>query len=94
MTRPAIHIHTTAPSPCLSPQVFGSAGGPHLVVAPLAVYQNWANECKQFTPSLTFFKFHGSAAERSRLLARADVTYGEYDVYITTYATESPLSAL
>ncbi len=56
MTRPAIHIHTTAPSPCLSPQVFGSAGGPHLVVAPLAVYQNWANECKQFTPSLTFFK--------------------------------------
>jgi len=48
-------------------KVYGSAGGPHLVVAPLAVYQNWANECKQFTPSLTFFKLHVSASERSRL---------------------------
>ena len=31
------------------------------VVAPLAVYQNWANECKAFTPELSFFKLHGSA---------------------------------
>ena len=26
------------------------AVGPSLVVAPLAVFQNWANECKAFTP--------------------------------------------
>ncbi|KAL3918383.1 MAG: hypothetical protein SGPRY_006042, partial [Prymnesium sp.] len=41
------------------------AVGPSLVVAPLAVYQNWANECKSFTPELTFFKLHGSAQART-----------------------------
>lgn len=53
-----------------------SAAGPSLVVAPLAVYQNWANECKQFTPVLTFFKLHGSAAERDRLMQRSDGDHG------------------
>ena len=61
--------------------------GPALVVAPLAVYQNWANECKRFTPELTFFKLHGSAHERNALLERADVVYAEYDLFITTYET-------
>ena len=61
--------------------------GPHLVVCPLAVIQNWASECKQFTPSLTFCKIHGTSAERNEILSRRDVTYGEYDVYITTYDT-------
>ena len=86
LSRQRRHSHRSS---CCVPgwQVFGSAGGPHLVVAPLAVYQNWANECKQFTPSLTFFKLHGSSAERARLLARSDVCYGEYDVYVTTYDT-------
>lgn len=67
-------------------KVRGSVG-PSLVVAPLAVYQNWANECKQWTPVLTFFKVHGSAAERAKIMQRMDVTYGEYDVYVTTYDT-------
>lgn len=44
--------------------------GPALVVAPLAVYQNWANECKKFTPELTFFKLHGSAQERPPIHAQ------------------------
>eukprot|EP00967_Tisochrysis_lutea_P116562 scaffold187801_cov20-Tisochrysis_lutea.AAC.1 len=61
--------------------------GPSLVVAPLAVYQNWANECKRFTPDLTFFKLHGSGHERSVLLERSDVVYAEYDVFVTTYET-------
>ena len=43
--------------------------GPHLVVTPLAVLQNWANEIKKFTPDLTFVKVHGAASERDRLLA-------------------------
>jgi len=30
--------------------------GPHLVVTPLAVLQNWQNEIKRFTPSLTSIK--------------------------------------
>ena len=33
--------------------------GPHLVVTPLAVLQNWANEMKRFTPGLSFVKVHG-----------------------------------
>ena len=42
--------------------------GPHLVVTPIAVLQNWQNEVKRFTPSLSSIKIHGSAAERDRVL--------------------------
>ena len=58
--------------------------GPHLVVTPLAVLQNWANEMKKFTPGLTFCKIHGSLQERDRLLSKEDVVGGEFDVYLTT----------
>lgn len=34
--------------------------GPNLVIVPLAVAQNWINELKKFTPSLTFVKVQGS----------------------------------
>jgi len=61
--------------------------GPHLVVTPLAVLQNWANEIKRFTPGLTHVKIHGSMSERDRLLSRDDVVGGKFDVYLTTYDT-------
>jgi len=61
--------------------------GPHLVVTPLAVLQNWANEIKRFTPGLTHVRIHGSMSERDRLLSRDDVVRGEFDVYLTTYET-------
>ena len=61
--------------------------GPHLIVTPLAVLQNWANEIKRFTPGLTVAKLQGSRDERDRILDMADVTGGEYDVYLTTYET-------
>ena len=61
--------------------------GPHLVVTPLAVLQNWANELKRFTPELSFVKIYGSASERDRLLNSAAVVQAEYDVYLTTYDT-------
>ncbi|KOO22550.1 swi snf matrix actin dependent regulator of subfamily member 5 [Chrysochromulina tobinii] len=61
--------------------------GPHLVVTPLAVLQNWANELKRFTPELSFVKIYGSASERDRLLHSAAVVQAEYDVYLTTYDT-------
>ncbi|KAL7539940.1 hypothetical protein ACHAXR_009729 [Thalassiosira sp. AJA248-18] len=61
--------------------------GPHLVVTPLAVLQNWANEIKRFTPGLTCVKIHGGMVERDRLLSREDVLGGEFDVYLTTYDT-------
>jgi SWI/SNF-related matrix-associated actin-dependent regulator of chromatin subfamily A member 5 len=35
--------------------------GPHLVVTPLAVLQNWHNEIKKFTPGLTVAKIQGYA---------------------------------
>ena len=58
--------------------------GPHLVVTPLAVLQNWANEIKRFTPGLRHVKIHGGLQERDRLLSREDVLGGEFDVYLTT----------
>ena len=62
--------------------------GPHLVVTPLAVLQNWANEIKRFTPGLTFVKIHGSRGERDRLLSDPAVLQAtSYDVYLTTYDT-------
>lgn len=61
--------------------------GPHLVVTPLAVLQNWANEIKRFTPGLTHIKIHGSVKERDRLMSMNDVLEGEFDVYLTTYDT-------
>jgi len=33
--------------------------GPHLVVTPLAVLQNWANEFDKFCPTLSFKKLYG-----------------------------------
>lgn len=34
--------------------------GPHLVVTPLAVLQNWANELDKFCPTLTFKRLYGN----------------------------------
>jgi len=59
--------------------------GPHLVVTPLAVLQNWQNEIKRFTPGLSSIKVHGSAKERDRILEMPEVLRGDYDVYLTTY---------
>ena len=39
----------------------GALPGPHLVVTPLAVLQNWANEFTRFAPSVTFKKVYGCA---------------------------------
>ncbi|KAK3274685.1 hypothetical protein CYMTET_17141 [Cymbomonas tetramitiformis] len=61
--------------------------GPHLVITPLAVLQNWCNEMKRFTPGLTFCKVQGNMAERDRILTDPAVLAGEFDVYLTTYET-------
>ncbi|KAL7547109.1 hypothetical protein ACHAWF_010421 [Thalassiosira exigua] len=65
----------------------GGLPGPHLVVTPFAVLQNWANEMKRFTPGMSFIKIHGGLGERDRLMSRDDVVRGEFDVYLTTYDT-------
>ncbi|KAK3284386.1 hypothetical protein CYMTET_7961 [Cymbomonas tetramitiformis] len=61
--------------------------GPHLVITPLAVLQNWVNELKRFTPDLTHCKIQGSKQERERILSDPEVVHGKFDVYITTYET-------
>ena len=61
--------------------------GPHLVVTPLAVLQNWANEIKRFTPNLSVVKVHGGQAERDCLLSDPAVLEAGFDVYLTTYDT-------
>ncbi len=61
--------------------------GPHLVVTPLSVLQNWVNECKRFTPQLSIIKIHGSQGERDRLKDDVAVRTCGYDVYLTTFDT-------
>ena len=61
--------------------------GPHLIITPLAVLQNWANELNRFAPTLTFKKIHGSISERSSILNDNQVLSGGYDIYLTTYET-------
>ena len=61
--------------------------GPHLVIAPLAVLQNWANEFDRFCPSLCYKKIYGSIKEREAVLSQDGVQRGSFDVYLTTYET-------
>ncbi|GHP11132.1 hypothetical protein PPROV_000986200 [Pycnococcus provasolii] len=61
--------------------------GPSLIIVPTAVAQNWTNELRRFTPSLSFIKVAGASAERTRVLETPEATYGDFDVCITTYET-------
>lgn len=58
-----------------------------MVITPLAVLQNWANEMTRFCPSLTFKKLYGNLSERQQLFTDEKVVEGEFDVYLTTYET-------
>lgn len=59
--------------------------GPHLVVTPLAVLQNWSNEFTKFAPTLSVKKIHGNQKERMSILNNEDVVNGKFDIYLTTY---------
>ena len=59
--------------------------GPHLVVAPVSVIQNWANEIQRFTPQLSFCRISGGREERDLALAEPEILYGLRDIYLTTY---------
>lgn len=61
--------------------------GPHLIIAPLAVLQNWANELNRFCPTIRFRKIYGSIKEREMVLSLPEVQRGLFDVYLTTYET-------
>ena len=59
--------------------------GPHLVVTPVSVIQNWVNEIQRFTPQLSFCRISGGISERDSALSEADILSGEKDVYLTSY---------
>lgn len=60
------------------------AEGPFLVLAPLSTIGNWCDEIQRFAPSLTYTKYYGSPAERTKL-RRAKSKWG--DIIITSYET-------
>lgn len=60
--------------------------GPTLVVCPVSVLGNWANELERFAPELTVLVHHGP--ERCRDEGFAELAAG-HDVVLTTYALVS-----
>lgn len=54
--------------------------GPFLVVVPLSTISNWANELRQFAPSLKVLKYIGPKHERSKLAVTA-----HFNVVLTSY---------
>ena len=58
--------------------------GPHIVVAPLSVMNNWVMEIRKWCPELRCVAFHGPQTERDRI-KREQLILGHFDVMATTY---------
>ena len=58
--------------------------GPHIVVAPLSVMNNWVTEIKRWCCQLRVVPFHGPQSERDRI-KRDFLVLGSFDVVCTTY---------
>ena len=58
--------------------------GPHIVVAPLSVMNNWVMEIKKWCPELRCVAFHGPQTERDRI-KKEQLILGHFDVMATTY---------
>ncbi|RMX46069.1 hypothetical protein pdam_00001996 [Pocillopora damicornis] len=59
--------------------------GPHLIIVPASTLDNWGREAKKWCPSLEFFLYYGSQAERLQLQCEVDLAEPKPDVFITTY---------
>ncbi|KAE8226142.1 hypothetical protein CF319_g1232 [Tilletia indica] len=58
--------------------------GPHLVVVPSSVLENWMREFRTFAPDLIILKYYGNQREREDL--RIDLRdSNDFDVMLTTY---------
>lgn len=60
------------------------ARGPHLVVSPSSVLENWSREFQRFCPNLRVEIYYGSQGER-RMLRSELKSRSDYDVLLTTY---------
>ncbi|GAA5883649.1 hypothetical protein JCM3774_003077 [Rhodotorula dairenensis] len=66
--------------------------GPHLVIVPSSVLDNWMREFSVFAPDLVVASYYGSQGERHELRNELRNMDGQLDVVVTTYniATGSP----
>jgi SWI/SNF-related matrix-associated actin-dependent regulator of chromatin subfamily A member 5 len=61
-------------------------GGPFLVIVPLSVLTNWANEFRKWAPALKVVKLHSSSREeRDRRKKEVLNNFRDFDVVVTTY---------
>lgn len=62
----------------------GKRKGPHLIIVPSSVLENWSRELQHFCPALAVEVYYGSQAERREM--RMDLRErSDYDVMLTTY---------
>jgi SWI/SNF-related matrix-associated actin-dependent regulator 1 of chromatin subfamily A len=66
--------------------------GPHLVIVPSSVLDNWMREFSVFAPDLVVVSYYGSQGERHEIRNELRSMEGNLDVVVTTYniATGSP----
>ncbi|KAK0533262.1 DNA-dependent ATPase fun30 [Tilletia horrida] len=58
--------------------------GPHLVVVPSSVLENWMREFRTFAPDLVIVKYYGSQREREELRMELRES-SDFDIMLTTY---------
>jgi SWI/SNF-related matrix-associated actin-dependent regulator of chromatin subfamily A member 5 len=78
-------ISTTSFATAYSLVTLSASGAiePHLIICPLSVLSSWLNELGRWCPTLRAARFHGSAAERTRL--KNTLSTDTLDVLVTTY---------
>jgi SNF2 family DNA or RNA helicase len=59
---------------------------PNLLILPPALLQNWENEIKCFTPTLSYRMIHHSMADRSQFATLTAKDFDQTDLVITTYS--------
>uniref|UniRef100_A0AAF5I0E1 SWI/SNF-related matrix-associated actin-dependent regulator of chromatin subfamily A containing DEAD/H box 1 n=1 Tax=Strongyloides stercoralis TaxID=6248 RepID=A0AAF5I0E1_STRER len=59
--------------------------GPHLIVVPSSVIENWQSEFSKFSPKLKILCYYGAMEERKRLRREAVKGTKNIDILLTTY---------